>query len=79
MTIPTGSRAPRPPVTGDIAVHHEVVDPGPRPLVRAVLGLLLGAAAGVVTVLATPPPPGPATAASGPAAGPGHDPLSGAR
>lgn len=37
----------------DIAVHHEVVDPGPGPLTRAVLGLLAGAATGAVAALLT--------------------------
>lgn len=39
--------------TQDIAVHHEVVDPGPSPLMRAALGLLVGAATGAVAVLLT--------------------------
>jgi len=40
----------------DIAQHHQVVEPGPRPLVRALLGLLLGLAAGVLAALLTPHP-----------------------
>lgn len=38
----------------DLAVHHEVTDPGPDPLTRAVVGLLLGAAVGVAAAVLTP-------------------------
>lgn len=40
----------------DIAQHHDIVEPGPRPLVRAVLGLLLGIAVGALAALLTPHP-----------------------
>ncbi len=40
----------------DIARHHAAADPGPPPLVRAVLGLGVGAAAGVLAALLTPRP-----------------------
>lgn len=46
---------PRSKPIGDIAVHHQVVDPGPAPLVRALLGLLVGAAAGLLTAAGTRP------------------------
>jgi len=37
----------------DLAVHHEVADPGPDPLTRDVVGLLLGAAVGAAAALLT--------------------------
>ena len=37
----------------DLAVHHEVVDPGPDHVTRAAIGLLLGAAVGVAAALLT--------------------------
>lgn len=37
----------------DLAVHHEVVDPGPDHVTRAAVGLLLGAAVGVAAALLT--------------------------
>jgi len=40
----------------DIAHHQQVVEPGPRPLVRALVGLLLGLATGAVAALLTPHP-----------------------
>ena len=46
---------PAEPVPGDIAQYPEP-EPGPPPVVRALLGLLLGAAAGLVAVLVTPRP-----------------------
>ncbi|MPZ86748.1 MAG: hypothetical protein GEU81_01510 [Nitriliruptorales bacterium] len=46
--VPPGVQSAR-----DIAVHHDIVDPGPGPFTRAVLGLLIGAATGVLTVLLT--------------------------
>jgi len=50
---PTAASRTRVTSPGDIAVHHEAVDPGPSPWVRAVIGLALGVAAGVVTVVLT--------------------------
>jgi len=41
--------------TGDLA-QSRAADPGPAPAVRAVLGLLVGAAAGVLAALLTPRP-----------------------
>ena len=38
---------------GDIATHHETSEPGPPPLLRAALGILLGMATGVVMVVLT--------------------------
>lgn len=35
----------------DLAVHHEIVDPGPNHLTRAVVGVLLGAALGTVAAV----------------------------
>lgn len=55
MEIPVG-HGPQPP-PGDIAAYHEAHDPGPEPMTRAVLGILLGAAAGLLTVLVTRPAP----------------------
>lgn len=40
--------------SGDLAVHHDLVDPGPRPLVRGLVGLALGAAVGALAALLTP-------------------------
>ena len=37
----------------DLAVHHEVADPGPAPFTRAVVGLLLGAAVGAAAAVLT--------------------------
>lgn len=48
--------SPRRHPAGDIAAHHDAVEPGPTPLVRALVGLALGAVAGAVILLATPPP-----------------------
>lgn len=39
----------------DIAAHHQAADPGPAPLVRALVGLLVGAAVGLLTVAGTRP------------------------
>lgn len=41
---------------GDIARHQAAEDPGPAPIVRAVLGLGVGAAVGVLAALLTPRP-----------------------
>lgn len=38
----------------DLATHHDIVEPGPSPLVRAAVGLALGAGAGLLAVLLTP-------------------------
>lgn len=53
---PAAAHVARPVPSEDIAAHHDVVDPGPRPVVRAVLGLALGAAAGAVAALLIPRP-----------------------
>ena len=50
---PTAASRTRVTSPADIAVHHEAVDPGPSTLVRAVVGLALGVAAGVATVVLT--------------------------
>lgn len=55
---PAAAPVARPVPSEDIAAHHDVVDPGPRPVVRAVLGLALGAAAGAVAALLIPRPDG---------------------
>lgn len=61
MEGPTAASRTRVTSPADIAVHHEAVDPGPSPLVRAAIGLALGVAAGVATVVLTardvPPAP----------------------
>lgn len=48
--------SPRRHPSGDIAAHHDAVEPGPTPLVRALVGLALGAAAGTLIALTTPAP-----------------------
>jgi hypothetical protein len=40
-------------VSEDLAAHHEVVDPGPVPAVRAAVGVLLGAAVGAFALVLT--------------------------
>ena len=55
--MPDPAPASAPPggaVGGDIARHAAVVDPGPRPVTRAVSGVLLGLACGAVVALLTP-------------------------
>lgn len=37
----------------DLAEHHQIVDPGPDQVTRAVVGLLLGAAVGAAASLLT--------------------------
>ena len=37
----------------DLAEHHQIVDPGPDHVTRAVVGLLLGAAVGAAASLLT--------------------------
>jgi hypothetical protein len=51
--VETTSVPPSGQSTRDIAAHQQVVDPGPGPLTRAVLGLLVGAATGALTVALT--------------------------
>lgn len=53
---PAAARGAHPLPSEDIAAHHDVVDPGPRPLIRAALGLVLGAAAGALAALLIPRP-----------------------
>ena len=56
-TDPAESEAPsaaavlRAVASDDLAEHHEIVDPGPDPATRAVVGLLLGAAVGAVAAI----------------------------
>jgi ABC-type nitrate/sulfonate/bicarbonate transport system permease component len=50
---PTAASSTRVTSPADIAVHHEAVDPGPSTLMRAVIGLALGVASGIVTAVLT--------------------------
>lgn len=40
-------------VAGDLAAHHDLVEPGPGPLRRAAAGLVLGAVLGAVASVLT--------------------------
>lgn len=53
MDGPTAASRTRVTSPADIAVHHEAIDPGPSTLMRAVIGLSLGVAAGIATVVLT--------------------------
>lgn len=53
MDGPTAASSTRVTSPADIAVHHDAIDPGPSSVMRAVIGLALGVAAGIVTVVLT--------------------------